>query len=42
MKKAYVVPTLIVIGRIAALTGNFKNANYLDNGTGSDAWKTVE
>jgi len=41
MRKLYTAPCLTVIGRISALTGMFKNANYLDNTNGSDAWKTV-
>lgn len=41
MKREYIAPSLMVIGRITALTGMFKNANYLDNSNGSDAWRTI-
>jgi hypothetical protein len=40
-KREYLEPTFTVIGRITALTGMFRNGNYLDNSNGSDAWKTV-
>lgn len=40
-KRSYVTPALIVIGEITSLTGMFRNADYLDNSNGSDAWKTV-
>jgi hypothetical protein len=41
MKKTYIGPSLVVIGRITALTGMVKNLNYLDNTNGSDAWKNM-
>lgn len=41
MKKAYMSPSLMVIGRVAAMTGQNKNDNYLDNSNGSNAWKTT-
>lgn len=40
-KKRYEAPALTVIGQITSLTGMFRNANYLDNTNGSDAWKTL-
>jgi hypothetical protein len=39
VKRAYVAPSLIVIGRITALTGMMKLDNYLDNNNGSNAWR---
>lgn len=40
-KKRYEAPALTMIGQITSLTGMFRNANYLDNTNGSDAWKTI-
>jgi hypothetical protein len=40
-KREYLEPTFTMIGRITALTGMFRNGNYLDNSNGSNAWKTV-
>jgi hypothetical protein len=39
-KRAYVNPSLIVIGRVTALTGMYKNLDYLDNSNGGSAYKT--
>jgi hypothetical protein len=41
MKKVYMAPSLMVIGRVAAMTGMNKNDNYLDNSNGSNAWKVT-
>jgi hypothetical protein len=41
MKKTYSAPQLVTIGQIKALTGMFRNSDYLDNSNGSDAWKKV-
>ena len=40
-KKEYGAPALTVIGRITALTGMFRNGNYLDNTNHSDAWRPL-
>ena len=39
MKREYSAPSLFRIGRITALTGMYRNHDYLDNSNGSDAWQ---
>lgn len=40
-KKRYEAPSLDTIGQITSLTGMWRNANFLDNTNGSDAWRSV-
>lgn len=38
VKRPYTAPSFLAIGRIANMTGIYKNENFLDNPSGSNAW----